>query len=164
MWIWSKSRQILDRVGDFDPDAIIAEARGRPFIVEYLNNSFPSYNLRAMFFRPRYESLDYEVFELGIDNSFNYGEDVPFHEDDRGVVHNDGFIQNHNEVWEEIESMPPQRADFVNEEGLIEMLFAHNNIDHYGDEYYNTPLLITFATEPKAYASINRWYLPKHLG
>ena len=29
MWIWGKSRQILDRVGDFDPDAIIAEASGK---------------------------------------------------------------------------------------------------------------------------------------
>ena len=164
MWIWGKSREIPDRVGEFDPDAIIAEARGRPFIIEYLNTDFSSNNLRAMFFRPRYGSLDYEVFELGIDNSFSYGEDVPIYEDDEGVVRNDGFIQNYNEVWNEIESMPPQRADFATEEKLIEMLFAYNNIDHYGDQCYNAPLLVTFATEPKPYASINRWYLPKHLG
>ena len=164
MWIWGKSREIPDRVGEFDPDAIIAEARGRPFIVEYLNTNFSSNNLRAMFFRPRYGSLDYEVFELGIDNSFSYGEDVPFYEDDEGVVHNNGFIQNYNEVWEEIESIDEEQAVFADEEKLIEMLFAYNNIDHYGDEYYNTPLLITFATEPKAPASINRWYLQSHLG
>ena len=164
MWIWCKSRQILDRVGDFDPDAIMAEARGRPFIVEYLNNSFPSNNLRAMYILPRYESEEYMVYDLGLDNSFNYGEDVPFHEDDRGVVHNDGFIQDYNKVWKLIESIDPEQAVFADEERLIEMLFAHNNIDHYGDKYYNTPLLITFATEPKPYASINRWYLPKHLG
>ena len=109
MWIWGKSREIPDRVGEFDPDAIIAEARGRPFIVEYLNTNFSSNNLRAMFFRPRYGSLDYEVFELGIDNSFSYGEDVPFYEDDEGVVHNNGFIQNYNEVWEEIESIDEEQ-------------------------------------------------------
>ena len=40
MWIWGKSREIPDLVGEFDPDAIIEEAAGRPFIIEYLNN-FP---------------------------------------------------------------------------------------------------------------------------
>lgn len=160
MWIWGKSRQILDRVGDFDPDAIIAEAAGRPFIVEYLNTNFPSNNLRAMYIRPRYGSEEYMVYDLGLDNSLNYGEDVPFHEDGRGVVHNDGFIQDYNEVWKQIESIDEQQAVFADEERLIEMLFAHNNLD----QYYNTPLLITFATESKPPVSINRWYLQSHLG
>lgn len=163
MWIWGKSREIPDRVGEFDPHAILAEAAGRPFIIEYLFTASGRGNLHALYFRPRY-GFDYDVYALSLSSTSIYGEDVPFYEDDQGVTHNDGFIQDYNEVWKQIESMLPKGAERVTEEKLIEMLFAHNNLDHYGDRYYNTPLLITFATEPKPYASINRWYLPKHLG
>lgn len=162
MWIWGKSREIPDLVGEFDPHSILAEAAGRPFIIEYLFTAAGRDNLHVLHFRPRY-GFDYDVFALSVGSTSIYGEDVPFHEDDQGVIHNDGFIQDYNEVWKQIESMRPKRPA-VTEEKLIEMLFAHNNLDHYGDQYYNTPLLITFATEPKPYASINRWYLPKHLG
>ena len=101
---------------------------------------------------------------FGLDNS-SHGEDVPFYEDDQGVVRNDGFIQDYNEVWKRIENEEGLTTNTNGSgERLIELLFAYNNLDHYGEQYYNTPVLITFATEPKPYASINRWYLPKHLG
>lgn len=165
MWIWGKSREIPDRVGEFDPDSISAEAEGRPFIIEYLFTAAGRDNLHALYFRPRYESMDYDVYVLTVDSTDSYGEDVPFYEDDQGVVRNNGFIQDHNEVWKRIEN---EEGLTINtngsEERLIELLFAYNILDHYGEQYYNTPALITFATEPKPYASINRWYLPKHLG
>tara|TARA_B100002019_G_scaffold123892_1_gene106646 strand:- start:505 stop:1002 length:498 start_codon:yes stop_codon:yes gene_type:complete len=165
MWIWGKSREIPDRVGEFDPDAIIAEAEGRPFIIEYLFTAAGSDNLHALYFRPRYESTDYDVYVLTVDSTGIYGEDVPFYWDDQGVVHNNGFIQDYNEVWKRIENEEGLTTNTnCSEERLIELLFAYNNLDHYGEQYVNTPLLITFATEPKPYASINRWYLPKHLG
>lgn len=165
MWIWGKSREIPDRVGEFDPDAIIAEAEGRPFIIEYLFTAAGRDNLHALYFRPRYESTDYDVYVLTVDSTGSYGEDVPFYEDDQGVVRNDGFIQDYNEVWKRIENEEGLTTNTNgSEERLTELLFAYNNLDHYGEHYYNTPVLITFATEPKPYASINRWYLPKHLG
>jgi hypothetical protein len=165
MWIWGKSREIPDRLGEFDPDAISEEAAGRPFIIEYLYTYFGGDNLHALYFRPRYESTDYDVYVLGIGSTTSYGEDVPFHEDDQGVVHNDGFIEDYNEVWKRIENGEDLIVNTnASEERLIELLFAYNQLNHYGTQYYNTPIRITFATEPKPYASINRWYLPKHLG
>jgi len=164
MWIWSKSREIPDRVGEFDPDAIYDEAEGRPFIIEYLYTAAGSNNLHALYLRPRYDRT-YDVYGLSLDSTGSYGEDIPFHEDDQGVVHNNGFIQDYNEVWKRIENEEGLTISTnASEERLIELLFAYNNLDHYGYQYYNTPLLVTFATEPKPYASINRWYLPKHLG
>ena len=165
MWVW-RSREIPDLVGEFDPDAIIAEAAGRPFIIEYLTGSnFPTHNLRATFFNSRYpHARGYEVKDLGFYHTSSYGEDIPVYEDDQGVVHFDGFIQDYSEAWEQIENTPAAKIVYADEEELIERFFAHNNIDHYGDEYYNIPILITFATEPKPPASINRWYLQKHLG
>lgn len=168
MWIWGKSREIPDRVGEFDPDAILEEAEGRPFIIEYLFTAMGSDNLRALYFRPRYESMDYDFYVLTVGSTGSYGEDVPFYEDDQGVVHNDGFIQDYNEVWKRIENengvTVQDTSGFDPMERLSLELFGYNNLDHYGDHYFNTPVLITFATEPKPYASINRWYLPKHLG
>jgi len=164
MWIWGKSREIPDRVGEFDPDAIYDEAEGRPFIIEYLYTATGSDNLHALYLRPRYDRT-YDVYGLSLDSTGSYGEDIPFHEDDQGVVHNNGFIQDYNEVWKRIENEEGLTISTnASEERLIELLFAYNNLDHYGYQYYNTPLLVTFATEPKPYASINRWYLPKHLG
>jgi len=165
MWIWGKSREIPDLVGEFDPDAISEEAAGRPFIIEYLFTAGVSGNLHALYFRPRYESTDYDVYVLVIDSTSIYGDDVPFHKDDQGVVHNDGFIEDYNEVWKRIENEEGLTTNTnASWERLTELLFGYNQFDHYGTRYYNTPIRITFATEPKPYASINRWYLPKNLG
>jgi len=164
MWIW-RSREIPDLVGEFDPEAIIEEAAGRPFIIEYLTGTkFTMHNLRATFFSSRYpHASGYKIKDLAFYHTSSYGEDIPVHEDDRGVVHFDGFIQDYNEAWELFENTPQAKIIYDDEEKLIELFFAHNNIDHYGDEYYNIPIRITFATS-KPPASINRWYLQTNLG
>tara|TARA_B100000683_G_scaffold275786_1_gene327660 strand:- start:71 stop:649 length:579 start_codon:yes stop_codon:yes gene_type:complete len=192
MWMWS-SREIPDLVGAFDPKAILDEADGRPFIIEYLNTSYgvmeanrPSPNagdLKIMTFIPSENSSDtlpsYVTFFTSIGDLTEL-KSSPFFFDSNGVPRNQGFVQllssNYDEVYKGLFSWPRNQVDYndpnivlpieLTEEGLVKELFAYNRTGAADPNrpISSIPIRITFAGDRKPYASINRWYLPSHLG